>query len=299
MAEKEDRGVDRRQALECMVWAGTGVLWTLAGGVPKSALLGSAQAAEAGVQLPADLRQPRRLRQGGQSRRARHAARGDRQGRRDAGRARLHDPYRRHHAFVEAQAIRRRRPGHRRGAARCPLRAGRARRDRRDAGQGLSRPLRQERQRRGLVFLRPGRRSFHRPRQCRRPQGRRHGQSRGRRNSPGSPTIWRAKAPRRRSSCSRISRCGPLRRNGAGAPRIPRRRSALLARFGSVTVLNGHIHQLMQKVEGAVTFYTARSTAFPQPAPGTPGRNPAGYCAREASFSISAAITSAARALSI
>jgi hypothetical protein len=43
----------------------------------------------------------------------------------------------------------------------------------------------------------------------------------------------------------------------------------LLKRFGSVTVLNGHIHQLMQKVEGAVTFHTARSTAFPQPVPGT------------------------------
>jgi 3',5'-cyclic AMP phosphodiesterase CpdA len=42
-----------------------------------------------------------------------------------------------------------------------------------------------------------------------------------------------------------------------------------LKRFGSVTVLNGHIHQLMQKVEGKVTFHTARSTAFPQPAPGT------------------------------
>ncbi|MEJ0096482.1 MAG: metallophosphoesterase [Methylocella sp.] len=42
----------------------------------------------------------------------------------------------------------------------------------------------------------------------------------------------------------------------------------LLRRFGSVTVLNGHIHQLMQKVEGNVTFHTARSTAFPQPAPG-------------------------------
>jgi 3',5'-cyclic AMP phosphodiesterase CpdA len=40
-------------------------------------------------------------------------------------------------------------------------------------------------------------------------------------------------------------------------------------RFGSVTVLNGHIHQIMQKVEGKVTFHTARSTAFPQPAPGT------------------------------
>lgn len=44
---------------------------------------------------------------------------------------------------------------------------------------------------------------------------------------------------------------------------------ALTKRFGSVTVLNGHIHQIMQKVEGAVTFHTARSTAFPQPAPGT------------------------------
>ena len=44
---------------------------------------------------------------------------------------------------------------------------------------------------------------------------------------------------------------------------------SLLKSFGSVTVLNGHIHQLMQKVEGKVTFYTARSTAFPQPAPGT------------------------------
>lgn len=40
-------------------------------------------------------------------------------------------------------------------------------------------------------------------------------------------------------------------------------------RFGSVTVLNGHIHQVMQKVEGRVSFHTAMSTAFPQPAPGT------------------------------
>ena len=39
--------------------------------------------------------------------------------------------------------------------------------------------------------------------------------------------------------------------------------------FGSVTVLNGHIHQVMQKVEGNVTFHTAMSTAFPQSAPGT------------------------------
>jgi hypothetical protein len=47
----------------------------------------------------------------------------------------------------------------------------------------------------------------------------------------------------------------------------------LLKRFGSVTVLNGHIHQVLQKVEGQVTFHTARSTAFPQsePGKGSPG----------------------------
>ena len=43
----------------------------------------------------------------------------------------------------------------------------------------------------------------------------------------------------------------------------------LLKRFGSVTVLNGHIHQVLRKVEGNITFHTAFSTAFPQPAPGT------------------------------
>jgi 3',5'-cyclic AMP phosphodiesterase CpdA len=42
----------------------------------------------------------------------------------------------------------------------------------------------------------------------------------------------------------------------------------LVRRFGSVTVLNGHIHQIVSKVEGHVTFHTARSTAYPQPAPG-------------------------------
>ena len=42
-----------------------------------------------------------------------------------------------------------------------------------------------------------------------------------------------------------------------------------------MTVLNGHIHQILQKVEGTVAFHTARSTAFPQPAPGSaPGPGP-------------------------
>jgi hypothetical protein len=48
-----------------------------------------------------------------------------------------------------------------------------------------------------------------------------------------------------------------------------------LRRFGSVTVLNGHIHQIVQKVEGNVTFHTARTTAYPQPTAGEgPGPGP-------------------------
>jgi 3',5'-cyclic AMP phosphodiesterase CpdA len=51
--------------------------------------------------------------------------------------------------------------------------------------------------------------------------------------------------------------------------------AALLRRFGSVTVLNGHIHQIVQKVEGNITFHTARSTAYPQPEAGIgPGPGP-------------------------
>jgi 3',5'-cyclic AMP phosphodiesterase CpdA len=42
-----------------------------------------------------------------------------------------------------------------------------------------------------------------------------------------------------------------------------------LKKFGSLTVLNGHVHQVMQKVEGNITFHAARSTAYPRPAPGT------------------------------
>jgi 3',5'-cyclic AMP phosphodiesterase CpdA len=55
------------------------------------------------------------------------------------------------------------------------------------------------------------------------------------------------------------------------APQLMQR----LRRFGSVTVLNGHIHQIVQKVEGNVTFHTARSTAYPQPVAGVgPGPSP-------------------------
>ncbi len=55
-----------------------------------------------------------------------------------------------------------------------------------------------------------------------------------------------------------------------------------LKRFGSVTVLNGHIHQIVQKVEGNITFHTARSTAYPQPEAGVgPGPGPLKVAADE------------------
>ena len=70
----EGPGVSRRRVLECMTWAGTGVLWTISGGVPRSlGLVGSAHGGGAGRHdLPADQRQPCRLRQAGQSECARH-----------------------------------------------------------------------------------------------------------------------------------------------------------------------------------------------------------------------------------
>ena len=48
MTHDHGGGLDRRQTLKCMLWAGTGVVWTVAGGVPASRLIGSAKAAESG-----------------------------------------------------------------------------------------------------------------------------------------------------------------------------------------------------------------------------------------------------------
>jgi hypothetical protein len=42
----------------------------------------------------------------------------------------------------------------------------------------------------------------------------------------------------------------------------------MLRRFGSVTALNGHVHQVFTKVEGNVTFYSAAATCYPLPEPG-------------------------------
>ncbi len=79
----------------------------------------------------------------------------------------------------------------------------------------------------------------------------------------------RAAAPARRSWCSRTSRSGRSTPEWGWGTTDGAQALTYLKRFGSVTVLNGHIHQVMQKVEGHVAFHTALSTAFPQPAPGT------------------------------
>src|SRR5262249_33696909 len=48
-SDRDRTGVNRRKVLECMTWAGTGVLWTIAGGVPRSVgILDQAMAAEPG-----------------------------------------------------------------------------------------------------------------------------------------------------------------------------------------------------------------------------------------------------------
>ena len=97
----------------------------------------------------------------------------------------------------------------------------------------------------------------------------RHGQS-GRRSTglaqAGCARRW---AAARRSCSSRTSRCGRVYPEWGWGTADSEQALALLKRFGSLTVLNGHIHQVMQKVEGNVSFHTAMSTAFPQPAPGT------------------------------
>ena len=154
-------------------------------------------------------------------------------------------------------------------------------------GQRLPRPLRQERQGRRLVLPSTRTASISSGWSTSSISRRAASAISARSSLPGWPTISRPSAPRRRSSCSRTSRYGRLSRMGLGHRRCAHKRLALLKRFGSVTVLNGHIHQIMQKVEGNVTFHTARSTAFPQPAPGTakspgPMTVPAGAASRPA-----------------
>ena len=258
------------RVLECMTWAGTGVLWTISGGVPRSlGLVGSAQAAEpagltflqisdshVGFDKPANpnalgtleeaigkikampIKPSFMIHTGDISHLSKASEFDDAE--RIISQAKLDVHYvPGEHDFLDEE-----------------VKLYRERYGRGTKGAGW-------------YSLRRQRRALHRPRQRRRPEGRRPRQSRRRaaRMAGGRPQgpleIDADRGVRPHPAVDGLSG------TGAGAPRTARRALDYLKGFGSVTVLNGHIHQVMQKVEGNVTFHTARSTAFPQPAPGT------------------------------
>jgi 3',5'-cyclic-AMP phosphodiesterase len=268
MSHQDRNGVDRRQALECMIWAGTGVIWTLAGGVPKSSLLGSAEAAEAGfsfIQIsdshvgfdkPANPNALGTL-QEAVAKIAAAAAKpafmihtGDI--------SHLSKPAQ----FDDAdQAI---------GQAKLEVHYVPGEHDVIDERQGRAYLERYGKNARGagwysfdqagvhfiglvnVVDLKAG----------------------GMGNLGAEQLAWLADDLKERSASTPIVVFAhiplwTIAPEWGWGTEDSAQALALLARFGSVTVLNGHIHQLMQKVEGNVTFHTARSTAFPQPAPGT------------------------------
>jgi 3',5'-cyclic-AMP phosphodiesterase len=268
MSHQDRNGVDRRQALECMIWAGTGVIWTLAGGVPKSSLLGSAAAAEAGfsfIQIsdshvgfdkPANPNALGTL----------HEAIGKIAAAPGKPAFIIHTGDITHLSkpaqFDDAdQAI---------GQAKLDVHYVPGEHDVIDERQGKAYLERYGRNARGagwysfdqegvhfiglvnVVDLKAG----------------------GMGNLGAEQLAWLADDLKERSASTPIVLFAhiplwTIAPEWGWGTEDSQQALALLARFGSVTVLNGHIHQLMQKVEGNVTFHTARSTAFPQPAPGT------------------------------
>lgn len=268
MSNDGNRGIDRRHALECMVWAGTGVVWTLAGGVPKSSLVGSAQAAESGfsfLQISDS--------HVGFDKPANPNALGTLEEAIDKVVAMPAKPAFMIHTgdithlskpqqFDDADKVI--------AGAKLDVHYVPGEHDVIDETQGK---LYFERYGKGakgagwyafdqagvhfiglvnVVDLKAG----------------------GMGNLGPEQLAWLADDLKDKSASAPIvvfahiplwtisAEWGWGTQDSAEALK-------LLARFGSVTVLNGHIHQIMQKVEGAVTFHTARSTAFPQPAPGT------------------------------
>ena len=268
--DHHEDGVSRRRVLECMTWAGTGVLWTIAGGVPRSlGIVDRREAAEpAGPDLPADQRQPYRLRQAGQPRRARHAGGGDRQDQGAADEAVLHDPHRRHHPSVEGRpnSTTPTASSRRRSSTCITCRASTTSSTRRSSSTANATAA-APRAPAGISFDAGGVHFIGLVNVVDLKAG-------GLGNLGDEQLEWLENDLKGRST-SHADRglCAHPAVDGLSALGLGHRRrragSRHLKRFGSVTVLNGHIHQVMQKVEGNVTFHTARSTAFPQPAPGT------------------------------
>ena len=268
MARDEDRGIDRRQALECMIWAGTGVLWTVSGGVPTSMALGFAQAAETGFSFfqISDSHV-------GFDKPANPNALGTLQEAIDKVGAMPAKPSFMIHTgdishlskpkqFDDADQVI--------GQAKLEVHFVPGEHDVIDEGQGKLYLDRYGKTAKGagwysfdqagvhfiglvnVVDLKAG----------------------GMGNLGADQLAWLADDLAGKSASTPIVVFAhiplwTIAPEWGWGTEDSARALALLARFGSVTVLNGHIHQLMQKVEGNVAFHTARSTAFPQPVPGT------------------------------
>jgi 3',5'-cyclic-AMP phosphodiesterase len=260
--------VDRRQALECMAWAGSGLLWTVTGGVPSSKLIGSAQAAAGGfsfVQISDShigFNKP---------------ANPDPAGTFMEALAKIRALQKKPEFMIHTgdithlskpkefddfdQLVR---------SANLDVRYAPGEHDVIDEGQGQAYLARYGKGTKGKGWHSFGHAGVHFVALVNVYDLKAGGMG----NLGAEQLAWLADDLQGKSASTPIvvfahiplwviaAEWGWGTQDGAEALR-------LLARFGSVTVLNGHIHQLMQKVEGKVTFHSARSTAFPQPAPGT------------------------------
>ncbi|MEA2839274.1 MAG: hypothetical protein QOF41_604 [Methylobacteriaceae bacterium] len=271
MADQED-GINRRHALECMIWAGTGVLWTVSGGVPKSlSLLGDAQAAETGASALTFLQISDS--HVGFDKPANPNALGTLQEAIDKVGALPQRPSFMIHTgdithlsraseFDNAEQVI--------GKSKLDVHYVPGEHDVIDEDRGKAYLERYGKNAKGAGWY-----SFD--------QAGVHFiglvdvldlKAGGLGNLGDEQLAWLEDDVRGKSASTPIvvfahvplwlvyDKWGWGTDDGARA-------LALLKRFGSVTVLNGHIHQIVQKVEGNMTFHTARSTAFPQPEPGT------------------------------
>jgi Calcineurin-like phosphoesterase len=268
MSHNEDKGIDRRQALECMIWGGTGVLWTVTGGVPSSALLGSAQAAEASfsfLQISDS--------HVGFDKAANPNALGTLQEAVNKIVAMPAKPAFMIHTGDITHLSKAKQfddADHVIGQAKLDVHYVPGEHDVIDEAQGKAYLDRYGKSAKGagwysfdqagvhfiglvnVVDLKAG----------------------GMGNLGAQQLAWLAEDLAGKSASTPIVVFAhiplwTIAPEWGWGTEDSAQALALLARFGSVTVLNGHIHQLMQKIEGNVTFHTARSTAFPQPAPGT------------------------------
>ena len=268
--EKKDAGVSRRFALECMTWAGTGVLWTVAGGVPASRLIGTADAQTTGfsfVQISDShigFAKPANPDPRGTLGEAieRIAALPDRPA------FMLHTGDITHLAkpneFDDAQKII--------GGAKLDVHYVPGEHDMIDEGAGKAYMARYGKNAQGkgwYAFDHQGVHFIGLVNVSEVVDGMGH--------LGPEQLAWLAADLKGKSASTPIVLFAHIPlwavyADWGWTTDDSLQALEMLKRFGSVTVLNGHIHQIFQKVEGNVAFHTARSTAFPQ---GTPGKAPA------------------------